>query len=114
MLGIAFKLLHLAGDFVDVGEQPAGGFAVEAGGGNERVVTLLAPRPRLRIELGPVVPALLGWKRREMTAARAGIERLAASTRYSVTMRAHPFIGRSTGVGFAHLFKQDFAILRCT
>ena len=34
MLRIAFKLLHLAGDLVDVGKQPAGRFAVEAGGGN--------------------------------------------------------------------------------
>src|SRR5512132_3996549 len=34
MLGIAFKLLHFAGDFVDVGQQTAGGFAVETSGGN--------------------------------------------------------------------------------
>src|SRR3712207_4623015 len=31
---------------------------------------LIALRPRARIELGPVVPALLWWKRGEMTAAR--------------------------------------------
>ena len=78
MLGIAFKLLNLAGDFVDVGEQPARRFAVEAGGGNERVVPLLALRPGLRIKLGPIVPALLWRKRREMTPARAGIESFVA------------------------------------
>src|SRR6266478_3912513 len=33
MLWITFKLLHLAGGFVDVGQQTASRFAVEAGGG---------------------------------------------------------------------------------
>jgi len=74
MLGIAFKLLHLAGDFVDVGEQTAGRFAVETSGGNERVVAFLALRPRLRIQLGPVVPAFCWRIRSEMAPARSGIE----------------------------------------
>jgi len=35
MLWITFKLLYLAGGFVDIGQQTASRFAVEAGGRNE-------------------------------------------------------------------------------
>ena len=38
MFGIAFKLLNFASDLVDVSEQAARGLAVEAGGGDQRVV----------------------------------------------------------------------------
>src|SRR2546425_1022434 len=76
MFGIAFKLLHLAGNFVDVREQTAGRFAIETSGGNERVVAFLTLWPRLRIKLGPVIPALLWRIRREMAPAGARIESL--------------------------------------
>src|SRR6185369_6819158 len=39
-------------------------------------MTLFALRPRARIELGPVVPAFLRWKRGEVTTARAWVESL--------------------------------------
>src|SRR5205823_3855827 len=58
MFGIALVLADLQRLAVDVGEQAARGLAVEAGGRNEHVVALDAPRPGPRIELGPVVPAL--------------------------------------------------------
>src|SRR5258705_11861460 len=74
MFRIAFKLLNLTGDFINVGKQTAGGFAVETGGGNERVMTLFALWPRARIEFGPIIPAFLWWEGCEMIAARAGIE----------------------------------------
>src|SRR5436190_6601469 len=74
MLGVAFELLHLASDFVDVGKQTTRRLAIEAGGWHQRIVTFLTPRPRLRIKLRPVIPAFLGWKRREMAARRAGIK----------------------------------------
>ena len=76
MFGIAFELLSFARDFVDVSEQAAGRFAVEARGWHERVVTLDALRPRARVELGPVVSALLRLKRGEMAATRSWVEGL--------------------------------------
>src|SRR6185436_7400635 len=45
MLRIPFKLLNLTGDFIDVGQQPTRRLAVEASGGNKRVMSLLTPRP---------------------------------------------------------------------
>src|SRR6266404_6285683 len=78
MLGIAFELLHLASDFVDVGEQTAGRFAIKTGGRNEGIVSFFTPRPRLRIKLSPIVPALLRRKRREMAARGPGIESFTA------------------------------------
>src|SRR2546422_9432861 len=78
MLRIAFKLLHLARSFVDVGKQTAGGFAVEAGGGYERVVSLFALRPRQRIKLRPIIPAVFWRIRGWINPARPGLKRLAA------------------------------------
>ena len=74
MFRIAFKLLNFARDFVDIREQSTRRFAVEASGGNERVMPLLSLRPRPRIELGPIIPPLLRRKRREMTPTRTRIE----------------------------------------
>ncbi len=91
MFGIAFKLLNFAGDLVDIGEQPAGGFAVKASGGNERIVTLLSFWPRAGIKLSPVVPAFLWWKSGQVTAAWAGVEGLAAGDGF-VAGGAYPFI----------------------
>src|SRR5258705_5016504 len=93
MFRIAFKLLNLTGDFINVGKQTAGGFTVETGGGNERVMTLFALWPRARIEFGPIVPAFLWWEGCEMVAARAGVESLAtgfglfAGGRYALLLR---------------------------
>ena len=60
MQGIAFELLNLTGLLIDVREQPAGGFAVETGGGNERVTALDFFGSAPGVELNPVIPAL-GW-----------------------------------------------------
>src|SRR6185369_5985682 len=76
VFGVAFKLLNVARDFIDISEQATCRFAVEARGRDDRVMALFAFRPRARIELGPVVPALLRRKRGEMTAARAWVESL--------------------------------------
>ena len=86
MFGIAFKLLNLARDFVDVGEQAASGFAIETSGGDQSVVTLFALRPGLRIEFSPVVPTLF-WRigskmnparARKILAARFGLRGIAS------------------------------------
>jgi hypothetical protein len=46
MLRIAFKLLYLASNFVDISKQPARRLAIEAGGGNDRIMSLLPLGPR--------------------------------------------------------------------
>jgi hypothetical protein len=74
MFGITLKLLNLAGYFVDVGEQSARRFAIETRRRNERVMPLLPLRPRTRIELGPIIPALLWRERRQMTPTRPRVE----------------------------------------
>src|SRR5262249_1777722 len=56
MRGVALEFLDLEGALVHVGEQPAGGLAVEADRRDERVLPLHPPRPRARVELLPVVP----------------------------------------------------------
>src|SRR5579862_1482671 len=58
MHGIAFEFGNLPVRFIDVGEEAAGGFAVEADGWDELVVLLHAARPGLGIEFDPIVPAL--------------------------------------------------------
>ncbi len=58
MHGIAFELGDLPDFLVDVGQQSAGRFAVEADRGNKIVVLLDAARPGLGIEFDPVVPLL--------------------------------------------------------
>ena len=74
MLGITFELLNFASGLVDVSQETARGFAVEAGSGDERVVTLFPPWPGLRVEFGPIVPAFFRREGREMDAGRARIE----------------------------------------
>src|SRR5205814_2248833 len=71
---IAFKFLNLVRVFVDVSEQPARRLAVEARRWHELITPFLPPRPRLRIQLSPIIPALFGRKGREMNARGAGIE----------------------------------------
>ncbi len=56
MLGVPLELPNLERLLVDVGKQTARRFAVEAGGGNQNLPQLLPARPRLRIQLDPVVP----------------------------------------------------------
>src|ERR1043165_3226173 len=46
MFGIPLKLLHLAGDLIDVSEQPARRLAVEAGRRHKRVISFNSSRPR--------------------------------------------------------------------
>src|SRR6266496_2086319 len=72
MLGIALELADGQGVAVDVGEQAAGGFAVEAGGRHQHGA---APDP-LGVQVGPVVPALPGRDRGQMDPARSRVERL--------------------------------------
>src|SRR5690606_19763774 len=78
VLGVALELADLERRLVDVGEEAAGGFAVEAGRGDEDVALLDTAGPRLRVQLDPVVPALLRREGREVDAGRAGVEGLAA------------------------------------
>src|SRR5262249_61422005 len=73
MLGVALELADLAGCAVDVGEQAARRFAVEAGGGHQHVAALDALGPGPGVELDPVVPALLGRERGKVDAARARV-----------------------------------------
>ena len=77
VLGVALELLHLERLAIDVGEQPARRLAVEAGGRDEHEVPLDALRPRARVELDPVVPALLRRVGGELGPARPGVEGLA-------------------------------------
>ncbi len=56
---------------IDVGEETAGRLAVEAGRRHQPVALLDPLRPRLRVELDPVVPALLRRIGAELRAARA-------------------------------------------
>ena len=69
VVGVAFDLLDLAVLLVDVGDQAARCFAVEANRRHQRVVALHAARPCARIELGPIIP--LGWWREVLERGRA-------------------------------------------
>ena len=53
---IALELLNLAGVLIDVGEQPASGFAVEARGRHKRVTALDFFRPAPGVVFDPVIP----------------------------------------------------------
>ena len=77
MLGVALELADLPGVPVHVREQPAGGLAVEAGGGHQRVVLFLPRRPGPRGQLHPVVPAFLRRERGQVHPAGSLVERLA-------------------------------------
>src|SRR6266404_4434521 len=54
---VALELVDLEGLDVDVGEQPAGRLAVEADRGDELEAALDLARPRLAVQLLPVVPS---------------------------------------------------------
>src|SRR5687768_6759815 len=58
MLGIPLELANLERLAIDVRQQPARGLAVEARRGHECVPLLDALRPRGRLELRPVEPAI--------------------------------------------------------
>src|SRR5689334_22404468 len=75
MLRIPLKLLHLAGDLVDISEEPTRRLAVEARGRHERIMSLDPSRPRPGIELRPIRPSLLRGERRQPPPAWARIER---------------------------------------
>ena len=76
VLGIAFELGDFERGLVDVGQQAARRFAVETGGGHQHEPLLDPLRPGLRVELDPVVPALLGWERSQVDAAGTRVEGL--------------------------------------
>src|SRR5262249_20224444 len=61
VMRVALETLDGTGLFVDEGEQTAGGLAVEAGGGDQRVVALDLAWPRLGVVLDPVVPLVRWW-----------------------------------------------------
>src|SRR5262249_31578780 len=77
VLGVALELPDLERVLVHVGEQAAGRFAVEAGRGHEQAAAFDALRPRARVELDPVVPALARRVGAERRAAGTGVEGLA-------------------------------------
>src|SRR5262249_53926424 len=66
---IALELADLEGFAVNVGEQPARRFAVEAGGRHQHVAPLPTPWPGSRVELDPVVPSLPGREAGQVDAA---------------------------------------------
>ena len=78
MLGVTLELADLPGVAVHVGQQAARGLAVEARGGDEHVVPLLAGRPGARGQLHPVVPPLLRRERGQVHPASALVEGLPA------------------------------------
>ncbi len=79
VLRVALEFSDLERLPVDVREQTARGLAVEARRGHEHVPLLDAARgPGLAVQLDPIIPPLFRRKRREVDAARARVERLAA------------------------------------
>src|SRR5215470_8417437 len=74
MLGVALELPDLQRVAVHIGKKAAGRLAVEACGWHQHVARLLAPRPCTRVELDPVVPALLGRERCQVDTAGSRIE----------------------------------------
>ena len=78
VLRVPLELAHLKCLAVHVRQQPARRLAVEAGRGDEHVAALDAFGPRARIQLDPVVPALLRGEGGQVDAARARVEGLAA------------------------------------
>ena len=78
VLRVAFELAQLEGLFVHVRQETARRLAVEAGGRHQHVALLDPFGPRLRIELHPIVPALLGRERGQVDPTRPRVERLSA------------------------------------
>src|SRR5579859_1919936 len=101
MLWIALELADLQRVAVDVGEQPAGRFAVEAGRGHEHEPPLDLVWPGFRVELNPVVPALPGRESREMHPARARIEGLPPRLGFSACRR-YPLVQPGQSLVGAH------------
>ena len=77
MLGVALELADLKRVPIDVREETTRGLTVEAGGGDKHVAPLDLVRPGFRIELHPVVPALVGRKGCEVNTTGSGIKGLA-------------------------------------
>src|SRR5688572_21258901 len=92
MFRIAFELLNLAGNLVNISKETARRLAVETGGGNEREVSFDAFWPRTRIEFSPIVPTFLRRKGSEMNTARALIERLSAFGSPILFLVVHLFV----------------------
>ena len=92
MFGVAFKLSDGERFWIDIGQQAAGRLAVKTGGGNQHRALFDALRPGARIQLDPIVPALLGRKRREVVVTGAGIESLPPRLRI-LASGGHAFIG---------------------
>lgn len=82
VVGVALELAHIARGFVHVGQQAAGGFAVEARRGHHIVGFFLAARPGFGFVLRPVVPALGGRVVGEGTAGLEAFERLLALVQF--------------------------------
>ena len=59
MQGVALDAVDAPGGVVDMAQQPAGGLAVETGGGHQGVMVLLPAGPGLGVERGDVVPGLV-------------------------------------------------------
>src|SRR6185503_16430256 len=96
VLGVALELTNFERLAVHVGQQAAGRLAVEARRRHQHVVALDALRPRPRVELDPVVPALARRVGAERRAARAGVEGLAAALRGAARSRD------TVALGLAH------------
>src|SRR4029453_1108973 len=79
VLGVALDLADLERLAVHVGQQTAGRLAVEARRRHQHAVALDALRPRPRVELDPVVPALARRVGAELRPAGSRIEGLAAA-----------------------------------
>src|SRR5262249_27982589 len=72
---IPFELLdpHLL--LVDIGQQPACGFAVEANCRDQRIMLLDFAQPLRIVELGPIVPSIGRWKTCESASRRFKLQR---------------------------------------
>src|SRR2546423_687278 len=91
VFGIALELLHGQGLSVHVRQKPARRLAVKARRRHKHVTPLTPLRPRARVQLHPVVPALLRRERGRVYAARPRIESLAARLRL-LACRAHALV----------------------
>src|SRR5262249_42840312 len=61
MQRIAFEFADLTGVLIDVGEQSASGFTVEAGSWHKRVTPFDFIGPAFGVVFGPIVPAIDRW-----------------------------------------------------
>ena len=77
---------------INIGQQATGRLAVKTRGGNKHRVLFDALRPGAGVQLNPIVPALLGRKRREVIATWSWIKRLPSCLCILASGR-HAFIG---------------------